>query len=478
MSSFNFGLLGYKESETSVRKHSIYYLLFETYTQEQLEKDGNLEVRLMRASNIYEILSNTETIIYFLYKNANVSNQIINNYLKTFIQILIITSFIVNTPGLLASTYVFNPTTGRIDAENGSTAEIAENLASNGLQFVDNFIDYLFSEINMSVEYGYKGGYFSQYIGTTLKIFLEKFDKISQFVNSHYISLFPSGSGKEVIVLGILYNHLNNYFDYFANPHIDPNIKLDFIQNMIIILFGTDELPRYLSQIEGYIHGIMISLEPTPLPQIIDVQYTIAWFTQKINETTSEPNLWNDVTRQQFNEHIQQKFSQLSNIPAIVFQELQTLYEKITTSFQIIRKFSNPTILAYAATKIDTSQITELIGALNTLNIPSVLQYGEKLLPLLNAIEEQIKKQQDLPGLQIIASSLPYDEKNEVIEEQLIIQFMNQVARSGGKNRKIKNIKINTKKTKKHYKKIIKKQGTKMIKKQHKQNKKTTRKTK
>jgi hypothetical protein len=201
-------------------------------------------------------------------------------------------------------------------------------------------------------------------------------------------------------------------------------------------------------------------------------------------QTTSEPNLWNDATRNEFSLQLQSTFVSLnqSPMPSEMFQEIQRQYNKITTSFQVIRRLdvllADTNIQAYAAQLgFDISQLPGLIQALNTVNIQTILQAEAFFSPLLNAIEEEIKKRQDLPGLQIIAKLAPDDANNEVIEEQIIQSLIQSVSRSGGKNRKIKNIKINTKKTKKQYKKIIKKQSTKMIKTQHKKNKKTTRKT-
>ena len=508
MSYFPFGVQYYKDPEiAAVRNHSIFYLLFEDYTEEQLAENGNLTVNLIRTSNIYEIYANTETLIYFLYKTVNTNPAYINLF-KTLIQILIITSYIINTPYLLSSTYVFDKDDHRkINPDNSDIEEITNILLGDkqfGYFHVYNFVDYLFSKVHMSVEYGILGGYFSQNIRETLYIYQTHLSEISEFVNNFYTLLFPAGN--ESVVVAMLYNHLSNIFNYTfteekeTEEENEQEIKKEqerkdlFIQYMMYILSSNEQiLPWYLAALGAHNDKLMVEAErisATPPPQFITFSQAASWFEQKINETTSEPNLWNAVTRGEFAMYLNEIFTNLkgSNMHVLQFQELQNQYEKITTSFQDIRRLgmymSNEGIKQHAiqisspqALNISIEQLFQILSMLDTITIENIIGAGVYFSPLLIQIDNAIKSQQDAPGLAIIAHYEPTDLANVGEEEKAIQQFVVATAPKGGK--KIKNIKINTKnkKTKKQYKKIIKKQSTKMIKKPHKKNKKTTRKT-
>jgi hypothetical protein len=506
MSSFPFGVQYYKEPEiAAVRNHSIFYLLFENYTEEQLAENGNLTVNLIRTSNIYEIYANTETLIYLFYKNVATNPAYIKLF-KTLIQILIITSYIINTPYLLSSTYVFDKNNGEIDPDNSDIEDITNILLGDkqfGYSKVYDFVDYLFSQVHMSVEYGILGGYFSQNIKETLHIYQQFLPQISVFVDNFYTLLFPEGN--ETVVVGMLYNHLSNIFNYTFTQEKETEEEEEeerkreqerkdlFIQYMMYILVGNEQiLPWYLSALEADNNKNILKsqqeavLNPTPVTQFVNYGEAYNWFSFKMKETTSEPNLWNPVTTTEFSTKLQQNFGQLQNqqshMPTALFQKLETEYEQITTSFQIIRRLgmllsTRQDILTYVTgtLRFNTSELEGLVRALDTVNIDTILHYGKQFLPLLNKIEEDNKEREDAPGNEIIAYYTPIDNKNTENEELVIQQFVAATAPRGGKNIKTKPKK--NKKTKKQYKKIIKKQSTKMIKKQHKKNKKTTRKT-
>jgi len=117
-------------SEITLRTHSLFYCLFEIKDSNDKYNQGEIYANRVKLDYIYDMLSNTETLIYLLYTHGDLRKATTNQFLITLVKILIISSLIVNTQFFLSNTYVFDQN-GNIDPDNQITFGIFTKMIEN-----------------------------------------------------------------------------------------------------------------------------------------------------------------------------------------------------------------------------------------------------------------------------------------------------------------------------------------------------------